>query len=76
MEDLIGQTKAYVERQAFGVCTWMGQKLGVSTSNIRLYFIYISFLTIGSPIVLYLILAFWLNFKRYLRRKMSPFWDQ
>jgi phage shock protein C len=68
--------KAFVERQAFGVCTWMGDGLGVSTSSIRLYFIYASFLTIGSPIILYLILAFWLNFKRYNRRKVSPFWDQ
>lgn len=73
---MFAQFKAFVERQAFGVCTWLGQVLGVSTSAIRLYFIYISFLTIGSPIVIYFILAFWLNFRRYNRRNMSPFWDR
>jgi phage shock protein C len=70
------QTKVFIEHQAFGVCTWLGDALGVSTSNIRLYFIYISFLTIGSPVVLYLILAFWLNIRTYNRRRVSPFWDQ
>ena len=73
---MIGKAKAFVERQAFGVCSWLGDLLGVSTGSIRLYFIYVSFLTIGSPVLLYLILAFWLNFRQYNRRKLSPFWDR
>ncbi|HRH33624.1 MAG TPA: PspC family transcriptional regulator, partial [Catalimonadaceae bacterium] len=52
--------KSFVEQRAFGVCTWLGNGIGVSTSSIRLYFIYVSFLTIGSPVVVYLILAFWI----------------
>jgi phage shock protein C len=73
---MIGQLKAFVERQAFGVCTWLGEAMGLSTSSIRLYFIYTSFLTIGSPIILYLVLAFWLNIRRHHRKNVSPFWDR
>ncbi|MFN4005908.1 MAG: PspC family transcriptional regulator [Chitinophagaceae bacterium] len=58
--------KNYIEWQAFGVCTAIGTKLGVATSRIRMWFIYISFLTIGSPVVVYMILAFWLNMKKYI----------
>ncbi len=58
----------FLENQAFGVCTKIGKKLGVSTSVIRLYFIYASFIALGSPIIIYLVLGFWINFKRYLRK--------
>jgi phage shock protein PspC (stress-responsive transcriptional regulator) len=58
--------KNYIEWQAFGVCTAIGTKLGVATTRIRMWFIYVSFLTIGSPVVIYMILAFWLNMKKYI----------
>lgn len=57
----------FLENHAFGVCTKIGDKLGLSTNTIRLYFIYSSFLTLGSPIILYFILAFWMNIRRYIR---------
>jgi hypothetical protein len=40
--------------------------MGIATSRIRQYFIYASLLTMGSPIVLYLILAFWRNMRKYV----------
>ncbi len=52
--------------QAFGVCTAIGEKMGIATSRIRMWFIYISFLTLGSPVVIYMITAFWMNMKRYI----------
>ena len=58
--------RAFFEVQAFGVCSALGEKLGIATTRIRMWFIYVSFLTIGSPIVVYMILAFWLNMKRYI----------
>lgn len=67
--------KDFLEWQAFGVCTSIGEKLGISTSRIRMWFIYISFLTMGSPVVIYMILAFWLNIKRYiLSARRNPIW--
>lgn len=58
-----------MERSAFGVCTFLGRFMGLSTSTVRLYFIYLSFVTLGSPILVYLFLAFWLNIRRYLGKK-------
>ena len=55
-----------VEMQAFGVCSAIGDRLGVATSRIRMWFIYISFLTMGSPVIIYMILAFTRNIKNYI----------
>jgi len=59
--------KFFLEEQLFGVCTFLGERMGIAISSIRLYFIYVSFLTFGSPIIFYLIMAFWLNVRRYWR---------
>ncbi|HEY0612845.1 MAG TPA: PspC domain-containing protein [Chitinophaga sp.] len=58
--------KGFVEWQAFGVCSAIGARLGVASSRIRLFFIYTSFLTMGSPVIIYMILAFWVNMKNYI----------
>lgn len=49
----------YFEKQAFGVCWWLAGKLGLRVQRVRLSFIYLSFLTFGSPVVVYLTLKFW-----------------
>jgi phage shock protein PspC (stress-responsive transcriptional regulator) len=56
----------FIEWHVFGVCTAIGEKFGIATSTIRKYFIYISFLTMGSPVVVYFFVAFWMNIKRYI----------
>jgi phage shock protein PspC (stress-responsive transcriptional regulator) len=58
--------KEFVEWRAFGVCAAIGDKIGIATSRIRMWFIYISFLTMGSPIIIYMVLAFWMNIKKYI----------
>ncbi|MDX1938413.1 MAG: PspC family transcriptional regulator [Flavihumibacter sp.] len=58
--------KQYIEWQVFGVCSYLGEKMGIATSTIRKYFIYISFLTMGSPLIIYLFVAFWMNVKNYV----------
>ncbi len=63
------EVQHFLTHRAFGVCTRIGEKMGISISSVRLYFIYVSFLTFGSPILFYLILAFWMNLRRYLRWK-------
>lgn len=66
--------KYFVEKRVYGVCSYIGEKLGISSSRIRLYFIYTSFITMGSPIIVYLIMAFWLNVKKYIRSG-NTVWD-
>jgi phage shock protein PspC (stress-responsive transcriptional regulator) len=65
--------KHFVEWHVFGVCTAIGERMGIATSNIRKYFIYLSFATIGSPVLVYFFLAFWMNVKRYvLNARRNP----
>ncbi len=58
----------FLEGSAFGVCAAMGRYMRIPTSYVRLYFIYISCLTFGSPVLLYLFLAFWMNARHYFRQ--------
>jgi len=76
MEKLINQIKAVLEIRAFGVCSFFGEMLGIASAKIRLFFIYITFITMGSPILIYLSLAFLINIGRYIRlRKRNPVKD-
>jgi len=68
------------EFQLFGVCSWLGEKLGIKATSIRMYFIYLSFFTIGSPIIIYLVSSFILEHKRYFKpwlyqKKRTSVWD-
>ena len=67
--------KFNVESQAFGVCERIGDKLNMPVKNIRLFFIYASCLTIGSPVIIFMILAFWIKLRDYVKGKRNPVWD-
>ena len=68
--------KSFVEWNAFGVCSAIGNRMGIATSRIRLYFIYTSLLTMGSPIIIYLVLAFWRNIRNYVKAaKRNPWYN-
>jgi len=72
----MNRLKDYIEWQAFGVCSAIGERMGIATSRIRMWFIYISFLTLGSPVILYMVLAFWMNMKRYVfAARRNPWWN-
>lgn len=76
MKFLAEKMKAFVEIKVFGVCAFFGEILGIATSHIRFFFIYLTFLTFGSPVFIYLSLAFLINISRYIRnRKRNPVWD-
>jgi phage shock protein PspC (stress-responsive transcriptional regulator) len=63
----------FLELHAFGVCSAMGERLGIASSRIRMWFIYISFLTLGSPVIVYMALAFVRSIKHYiLQGKRNP----
>ena len=65
----------YFEKQAFGVCTWLGEKLRMKSSQIRLFFIYASFITLGSPLIVYIHMAFILRIKNMIQSSRTRVWD-
>jgi len=74
MNQITDRIQHFFESYAFGVCTHLGEKLGVATSSIRLFFIYASFITVGSPVIIYLSLAFIMNIRKHLRKR-NQVWD-
>ncbi|WP_420460495.1 PspC domain-containing protein [Neolewinella sp.] len=56
-----------VEHSAFGVCAWLGDKMGIPRARVRTYFIYLSCLSLGSSLLFYFFAAFWLNVRNYMR---------
>jgi phage shock protein PspC (stress-responsive transcriptional regulator) len=67
--------RTFIETNVFGVCAYLGEKFNIASSNIRLYFIYLSFFTFGSPIIIYFFIAFWMNVKQYITYgKRNPLW--
>jgi phage shock protein PspC (stress-responsive transcriptional regulator) len=67
--------KYALEKSFFGVCSQLADKMQISTKSVRLSFVYASFFTFGSPIIFYLIAAFWLNVKRYSQERRTRVWD-
>jgi phage shock protein C len=65
----------YFEKQSFGVCTYIAEKFNISTSKIRLFFIYSSFLAVGFPIIFYVLAALVLDVRHYIKRIRLRIWD-
>ena len=63
------------DKQAFGVCSYLAELLNMKASSVRLFFIYSSFLTLGSPLLVYLIMAFVLRLKNLVNSKRSSVFD-
>jgi phage shock protein PspC (stress-responsive transcriptional regulator) len=63
---IMQKMRDFLELHAFGVCSAIGERLGIASSKIRMWFIYISFLTFGSPVIVYMILAFVRSIKNYI----------
>jgi len=64
----INEIRDYCERRGFEVCSRMGERMKINPEVVRLYFIYTSFIALGSPLIIYLILAFWIRIKDYVRQ--------
>ena len=64
--------KYLLESNLYGVCSRIGERLNFSASSIRMYFIYASFFTLGSPVIIYLVLAFWMEIGNIIRKNSHP----
>ncbi len=69
------QLKYFFEKHGFHVSSRLADKLGMRASSVRLFFIYISFVTVGLGFGIYLTLAFWIKLKDLIRGKRSSVFD-
>lgn len=65
----------FFEKRSFGVCTYLAERLNISISKIRLFFIYASFLAVGFPIVFYILAALVLDVRHYIKKIRLWVWD-
>lgn len=67
--------KYFFEKYGFHVSSRLADKLGMRVTNVRLFFIYITFVTAGLWFGVYLTLAFWIRLKDLVRGKRSSVFD-
>ena len=67
--------RSFLELQFFGVCSYLGEKLSMPSSKIRLFFIYATFVAAGSPVIIYLVMAFLIRLKDYIKGKRTAVGD-
>ncbi len=65
----------FFEKQSFGVSTYLANKLNMSITKVRLFFIYSSFLAVGFPILFYLLAAVVLDIRNYVKKVRLKVWD-
>ncbi len=72
---MINFFRNFFEKQIFGVSSWWGNRLGVKTSFIRLFFIYAAF-TNAFTILIYLCMIFILRLRNHFKyRKRKSVFD-
>ena len=71
----MNKVKLLIEQKVFGVCAFIGERWGIAPSTVRLYFIYTTFISVSSPLIIYLVMAFWLNLKKYITSHRNPTWE-
>ena len=65
----------FFEKNGFFVASRLADRLGMKATSVRLFFIYISFITAGLWFGVYLTLAFWLKLKDMIYTKRSSVFD-
>ncbi|MFN3640585.1 MAG: PspC domain-containing protein [Flavobacterium sp.] len=72
---MVTRIRHFFEKYGFQVSSRVADTMGMRASNVRLFFIYSSFFTVGLGFVVYLTLAFWLKLKDMLYTKRSSVFD-
>ena len=67
--------KFFFEKHGFHVSSRLADTLGMRASSVRLFFIYLSFVTAGLWFAVYLTLAFWIPLKDLIRAKRTSVFD-
>lgn len=78
IRSLIVKINFFFELKSYGVSTWIARKTGMDVSKVRLGFIYASFVTLGSPLLIYFPMAWMLENKhmfKFQKRKSASIWE-
>lgn len=75
MLQLVYNIRYYFEKRGFYVSSRLADRLGVRARNVRLFFIYLSFATLGVGFGIYLTLAFLLKLKDLVNTKRTSVFD-
>ena len=65
----------FLEKRGFYVSSRLADRLGMRAKNVRLFFIYVSFATLGVGFAFYLTLAFLLKLKDLVNTKRTSVFD-
>jgi len=71
----IKEIKYFFEKHGFAVSSRLADRLGMRAKNVRLFFIYLTFATLGGSFVLYLTTAFLLKLKDLMYTKRTSVFD-
>lgn len=75
MLKLVYKIRHYFEKHGFYVSSRLAERLGMRAKNVRLFFIYMSFATLGVGFALYLTSAFLLKLKDLVYTKRTSVFD-
>jgi hypothetical protein len=72
---LIYKIRHYFEKRGFYVSSRLADRLGMRAKSVRLFFIYVSFATMGVGFAIYLTIAFLLKLKDLIFTKRTSVFD-
>lgn len=72
---MVNKIRSYFEKQGFDVLSRTADRLGVKASRVRLFFIYASFMTLGSPLIVYFGLMFLIQLKDSIHSRRTSVFD-
>ncbi|WP_339698746.1 PspC domain-containing protein [uncultured Marixanthomonas sp.] len=71
----IYRIRYFFEKRGFYVSSRLADRLGIRVKNVRLFFIYLSFATLGVGFAIYVTFAFWLRLKDLVYAKRTSVFD-
>ncbi|APZ46623.1 PspC family transcriptional regulator [Polaribacter reichenbachii] len=73
--NFIHSIRHFFEKHGFGVFSRLADRLGIRAKNVRIYFVYVTFFTVGLSFGLYLTLAFLMKLKDLVYTKRTSVFD-
>lgn len=71
----MNKIRYFFEKRGFKVSARLADRLGMRVSSVRIFFIYLSFFTVGLGFAFYLTLAFLVKLKDLIYTKRSSVFD-